>query len=35
MLGLPDFVHIGWDTWAKQEVLPGDTAVFARGTFGD
>jgi len=35
IFGLPDFVHIGWDTWAQQEVAPGDTAVFARGSFED
>lgn len=35
VFGPPDFVHIGWDTWARQEVVPGDTAVFARGTFED
>lgn len=35
MLGPPDFVHIGRDTWANQEVLSRDTAIFARGTFDD
>jgi len=35
VFGPPDFVHIGWDTWARQEVMPGDVAVFARGTFED
>lgn len=32
---MPDFIHIGWDTWAKQAVVPGDVAVFACGTFED
>ncbi len=31
--GPPDFIHIGWDRWARQEVMDGDVAVFARGTF--
>jgi hypothetical protein len=32
VFGVPDFIHIGWDRGAKQEVVPGDVAVFARGT---
>jgi len=35
IFGTPDFVHIGWDVWAKQAVVSGDVAVFARGTFDD
>ena len=35
VFGPPDFIHIGWDRWAKAEVMEGDTAVFARGTFAD
>lgn len=35
IFGEPDFIHIGWDRWARQEVAPGDVAVFARGTFED
>ncbi|MGN7161893.1 hypothetical protein [Sphingomonas sp. SAFR-052] len=35
VFGTPDFVHIGWDRWARQEVVPGDIAVFAKGTFDD
>jgi len=35
VFGPPDFVHIGWDTWARQEVMAGDVAVFARGTSDD
>ena len=33
VFGPPDFIHIGWDRWAKLEVVPGDTAIFARGDF--
>lgn len=29
--GLPDFVHIGWDTRARREIAADDTVVFARG----
>ncbi|WP_242415243.1 hypothetical protein [Sphingomonas panni] len=35
VFGIPDFIHIGWDRWARQEVMPGDTAIFAKGTFED
>jgi len=35
IFGPPDFIHIGWDRWARQEVMPGDIAVFARGTSDD
>lgn len=35
VFGTPDFIHIGWDVWAKQAVAPSDVAVFARGTFDD
>ncbi len=35
IFGPPDFIHIGWDVWAKQAVVAGDIAVFARGTFDD
>lgn len=35
VFGPPDFIHIGWDTWAKMEVMSNDTAVFAQGTFED
>lgn len=33
--GQPDFVHRHWDMRAKQEIAPGDCAVFARGTERD
>lgn len=35
IFGKPDFIHIGWDRWARQEVVAGDVAVFAKGTFED
>jgi hypothetical protein len=35
IFGPPDFVHIGWDRWAKAEVVASDVAVFARGSFED
>lgn len=35
VFGPPDFIHPGWDRWARMEVMPGDTAVFARGTAED
>jgi hypothetical protein len=33
VFGPPDVAHIGCNTWARQEALPGDAAVLARGTF--
>ena len=35
VFGLPDFYHRLWDMRAKQEIVPGDTAVFANGTIDD
>lgn len=35
VFGIPDFIHIDWDRWARQEVMSGDTAIFAKGTFED
>jgi hypothetical protein len=35
IFGPPDFIHIGWDRWARMEVAPGDIAVFAKGTGDD
>lgn len=35
IFGSPDFIHLGWDVWARQEVMAGDVALFARGTFED
>ena len=35
IFGVPDFIHIGWDRWARQEVMAGDIAVFATGTAED
>lgn len=35
IFGRPDFIHIGWDRWAMQEVVAGDVAVFATGTYED
>jgi hypothetical protein len=35
VFGEPDFIHIGWDRWARQEILPDDIAVFATGTAED
>lgn len=35
VFGEPDFIHIGWDRWARMEVLPGDIAVFATGSAED
>lgn len=29
--GTPDFIHRHWDERARQEVVPGDVAIFARG----
>lgn len=33
--GEPDFYHRVWDCRARQEVRPGDIAVFAAGTIDD
>lgn len=33
--GDPDFYHRIWDMRARQEVVPGDTAVFATGSIDD
>jgi len=35
IFGVPDFIHIGWDRWAREAVAVQDVAVFARGTFAD
>lgn len=35
IFGVPDFIHVGWDRWARIEIMPGDIAVFARGTIDD
>lgn len=35
IFGKPDFIHIGWDRWARLEVVEGDVAVFAKGSFDD
>jgi len=35
LFGRPDFIHIGWDRWARAEVMTGDTALFACGTAED
>ena len=35
VFGPPDFLHRLWDVRAKLEVLPGDVAVFARGSDAD
>lgn len=35
IFGTPDFIHIGWDRWARQEIAVGDVAVFATGTPDD
>jgi len=35
VFGKPDFIHGGWDRWARQEIVPGDVAVFAKGTDAD
>lgn len=29
--GVPDFVHRRWDRRARDEVVPGDVAIFAEG----
>jgi hypothetical protein len=31
VFGLPDFYHRIWDVRARQEVMPGDIAIFATG----
>ena len=33
--GMPDFWHRNWDVRAKQEIAPGDTAIFAKGSEHD
>lgn len=33
IFGPPVFIHLGWDVWARQEVMLGDVAAFARVTF--
>lgn len=35
VFGPPDFIHIGCDSRARLDVVDGDVAVFARGTFDD
>lgn len=35
VFGPPDFFHIGWDRWARMEIVEGDVAIFARGSAGD
>jgi len=35
VFGPPDFIHRRWDVRAWQEVVDGDTAVFAAGTRDD
>jgi len=35
VFGKPEFIHVGWDRWARQEIVPGDVAVFAKGTADD
>ena len=35
VFGPPDFIHIGWDRWAKLEICRDDVAVFATGTPDD
>lgn len=35
VFGLPDFYHRNWDMRARQEVVPGDVAVFAVGSADD
>lgn len=32
IFGPPDFVHRRWDRRARDEVVPGDVAIFAEGT---
>ena len=33
--GKPDFIHRWWDKRAKDEIEPGDVAIFAKGTEND
>ncbi len=35
IFGQPDFYHRVWDYRARQEVAPGDVAIFATGTIDD
>lgn len=35
VFGEPDFYHRNWDVRARQEIVPGDVAVFATGTIDD
>ena len=35
ILGTPDLINIGWDRWAKMEIMPGDVAIFATGEAED
>lgn len=35
VFGVPDFIHRKWDVRARQEVVNGDTAVFATGNVTD
>lgn len=31
--GVPDFIHMSWDTRARREIADGDTVVLAKGDF--
>lgn len=31
VFGAPDFIHHRWDVRAKQEIAPGDRAIFGGG----
>lgn len=33
--GVPDFVHRWWDVRARQEIAPGDVAIFSDGSETD
>ena len=35
VFGKPDFYHRIWDRRARQEVIPGDIAIFATGSIDD
>jgi hypothetical protein len=35
VFGKPDFIHRNWDVRARQEIVEGDIAVFARGCIDD